>query len=1211
MRNIPAVCMLLFFLLSGVSGQVVRSGCEFDYPPFCFADDSGAAAGFSVELFTEALDAMGLDVSFEMGTWNEVKGWLESGSVDALPLVGRTPEREDVFDFTFPYMTLHGAVVVRADCDSILSAEDLSGLAVGVMRGDNAEEYLRRTDLDVAIVTEPTFLEAFRQLSAGNLDAVVVQRLVALRLLAEHGFVDLKVLDWPLLDFRQDFCFAVREGDSELLALLNEGLALVIADGTYARLHAFWFAHMEFPAGRKVIVGGDRNFPPYEYLDSLGNPAGMNVEIVRAIAAEVGMDVDIRLGDWSSVLNSLENGSIDAISGMFYSPRRDRLYEFTQPHTAVHYVAVVRDGSPPSSFQELEGLSLVVERDDIMHDLLAEHGLEGDANYVPNQEMALREVVLGSSDCALAGRISALYWMEMNGWDLAVGSSPIYTGHYCIATTRGDMALAAQFSEGLRILVETGAYRRIFEKWIGQPPFEDPVSFAEVLRRSLIFLLPLAFLLLWILLWLRLLRRQVRLRTVELRVNQALLQEMEGIAGVGGWEFDPETGAVTWTAQTARLHGVSPEKPVSLEDFSGFYRGEYAGMFKSAVRDAVVSGKPFDLELELVTPDENRKRVRVIGKPEVADGKTVKVRGSIQDITDIKNAEERIIHLNRVLMAIRDINQLIVRENSPHRLIEKASEVLVEHRSYISSLIILVDPSGNPVTWHQAGMEEQFASVDSLLSSGKLPGCTALTDDSGIPVLIEGEDRKEICAGCPLASECAGTMSVSVALVNAGNCHGYMAVALEENITRNDEELELIRETAGDIAFALSSIADREARKRAEEEKEEIERQLMQSQKMEAVGRLAGGVAHDFNNMLQVILGHSQMLLESGSLYPEAMQSLMEINDGAQRAAKLTRQLLLFSRRQVMELKPVDFNSLVARTLNMLRRLIGEDIRLEWLPGNSIGSVCADSGMIEQVLMNLCVNARDAMPRGGVLTIETMNVVTDSEYCANHAWARPGRFVLLTVTDTGHGMDKDVMDHIFEPFFTTKPEGRGTGIGLATVYGIVRQHDGMITVYSEPGKGSMFKVYFPMSEQKAAAVGARIEGNTEGGSETILLAEDDEMVRQLAVMMLERAGYTVLTASDGEEAVEVFRSNPSVDLLLLDVIMPKMGGNEVLKEIRSMYPDVRAVFTSGYTQNSIHTNFILHKGLLLLQKPYTSDRLLRVVRQALDNDLPDSEGNPS
>ncbi|OPL19072.1 MAG: hypothetical protein AVO35_12400 [Candidatus Aegiribacteria sp. MLS_C] len=1202
MRFVPILCILLFLIPSGLSGQAVHSGCEVDYPPFCFADDSGEAAGFSVELLTETLGAMGRDVVFETGTWTEVKGWLESGSVDALPLVGRTPEREDIFDFTFPYMTLHGAVVVRADCDSILSAEDLSGLVVGVMEGDNAEEYLRGSDLDVEIVTEPTFLGAFEQLSAGSLDAVVVQRIVALRLISEHGFVDLKVLDWPLLDFRQDFCFAVREGDSELLALLNEGLALVMADGTYSHLHASWFAYMEIPAGRRVIVGGDRNFPPYEYLDSLGNPTGMNVEIVRAIAAEVGMDVDVRLGDWSSVINRLENGTIDAISGVFYSPHRDRLYEFTQPHTAVHYVAVVREGIPPSTFEELEGLSLSVERDDIMHDLLEEHGLTEEANFVPNQEMALREVALGASDCALVGRISASYWIERNGWDLEVGSNPIYTGNYCIATARGNMALAAQFSEGLRILVETGAYRRIFEKWMGQPPFDDPVSFAEILRRSLVVLLPLGFLLIWILLWLRLLRRQVRLKTVELRQNQALLKEMEEIADVGGWEFDPGTGAGTWTDQTARIHGVSPDEPVSLDYFLGFYGGDFAGMISSAAREAVESGKPFDLEMELVTPDGSQKWVRVKGKPEVAGGKTVKVRGSIQDVTDIRNAEERIIHLNRVLLAIRDINQLIVRENSPERLIKNASEVLVAHRSYLSSLIILVDPQGNPVAWHQAGMEDVHASVDSLLASGKLPGCAASTDDSGTPVAIEGDDRKEICSGCPLERECADSISMSVGLVNAGICHGYMAVALEESIARNEEELELISEMAGDIAFALNSIADREARKRAEEEKEEIERQLMQSQKMEAVGRLAGGVAHDFNNILQVILGHSHILLENDSLCPEDSKNLIEINDGAQRAAELTKQLLLFSRRQVMEIKPVDFNTLVSRTLNMLRRLIGEDIRLEWLPGNNVGSIRADSGMIEQVLMNLCVNARDAMPKGGLLTIETMNVVIDSEYCASHAWARPGRFVLLTVTDTGQGIEKDIMEHIFEPFFTTKPEGEGTGIGLATVYGIVRQHDGMITAYSEPGKGSMFKLYFPLSEQKAVAVGARIEGRPEGGSETVLLAEDDEMVRQLAVMMLERVGYTVLTASDGEEAIEVFRANPSVDLLLLDVIMPKMSGNEVLQEIRTMDPDVKAVFTSGYTQNAIHTNFILHQGILLLQKPYTSDRLLRMVRQALDPD---------
>jgi CheY-like chemotaxis protein len=351
--------------------------------------------------------------------------------------------------------------------------------------------------------------------------------------------------------------------------------------------------------------------------------------------------------------------------------------------------------------------------------------------------------------------------------------------------------------------------------------------------------------------------------------------------------------------------------------------------------------------------------------------------------------------------------------------------------------------------------------------------------------------------------------------------------------------------------------------------------------------------------MLQVILGHARMLEETSSS-PSASASITGIIEGGLRASELTRQLLLFSRRQVMNLRTLDFNELVENLLRMIRRLIGEHIRLEWLPGSAVGSIHADAGMMEQVVMNLCVNARDAMPSGGVLIIETTNVLIDSAYCASHSWAVPGRFVLLSVTDTGVGMDSDTLERIYEPFFTTKEEGKGTGIGLATVYGIVKQHEGMISAYSEPGKGSLFKVYLPLTEQKAERVGVHIEGTVTGGSETILLAEDDPLVRDLAREMLVRAGYRVLVAVDGEDAVAVFRTHPNVDLLLLDVIMPKLDGHQALEKIHSIRPDVPVLFSSGYSENAIHTNFVLHEGLSLLQKPYSSEALLRAVRRVLD-----------
>ena len=349
-------------------------------------------------------------------------------------------------------------------------------------------------------------------------------------------------------------------------------------------------------------------------------------------------------------------------------------------------------------------------------------------------------------------------------------------------------------------------------------------------------------------------------------------------------------------------------------------------------------------------------------------------------------------------------------------------------------------------------------------------------------------------------------------------------------------------------------------------------------------------------------------MLDEASENGEPSEELKEIHDAAERAAALTRQLLAFSRRQVMHPGVLSLNDVIENLIKMLRRVIGEHIHLEWMPGNRLGAIHADVGMLEQVLVNLCVNARDAMSGGGVLTIETQNVRIDSSYCSDHVWAQPGRFVLLSVTDTGRGMDKDTLEHVFEPFFTTKEEGKGTGLGLATVYGIIRQHGGMVNAYSEPGKGTTFKVYLPVCEQEAKTIGPMIEGVARGGTETLLLAEDDTMVTNLAKTILGRAGYTVLIAHDGEEAVALFQQHADeIDLLVFDVVMPRMGGHTALRRIRELRPDVPALFTSGYSENAIHTNFVLHEGLRLLQKPYAPADLLRAVREALDRQAPNAD----
>jgi nitrogen-specific signal transduction histidine kinase len=382
-----------------------------------------------------------------------------------------------------------------------------------------------------------------------------------------------------------------------------------------------------------------------------------------------------------------------------------------------------------------------------------------------------------------------------------------------------------------------------------------------------------------------------------------------------------------------------------------------------------------------------------------------------------------------------------------------------------------------------------------------------------------------------------------------------------------------------------------------------LEEQFRQSQKMEAVGRLAGGIAHDFNNLLTVIKGYSQLSLldlrESDILWG----NIQEIQKATQRAADLTRQLLAFSRRQILDLKVLDLNTLLKDLNKMLRRIIGEDIELVTLLAEDLGRVRIDPGQFEQMILNLAVNARDAMVSGGKLTIETSNVELDEEYVRTHISVKPGSYVQLSISDTGVGMSFDTKEKVFEPFFTTKEKGKGTGLGLSTVYGIVKQSEGNIWVYSEPDHGTTFKIYLPRVEEKLdAAIKEEESDSLPKGNETVLLAEDDPLVRDLARRLLIQQGYTVLEASNGEEALRVARENAGekIHLLLTDVVMPQMGGKELSEKLKRLRPDIGVLYTSGYTDNAIVHHGTLEPGTYFLQKPFSHKTLSHKVREVLD-----------
>ena len=415
------------------------------------------------------------------------------------------------------------------------------------------------------------------------------------------------------------------------------------------------------------------------------------------------------------------------------------------------------------------------------------------------------------------------------------------------------------------------------------------------------------------------------------------------------------------------------------------------------------------------------------------------------------------------------------------------------------------------------------------------------------------------------------------------------------------------------VKRALREAEERTERKKAEQDKLLLEQQLRQAQKMEAIGQLAGGVAHDFNNVLTAIAGNAELLQEGFADGDPKRETVEEIRTAASRAESLTRQLLAFSRQQIMQPKVLKLNRVVAGMEKMLRRLIGEDIDLVCVLPNDVGQVVADPSQIEQVILNLAVNARDAMPTGGKLTIETGNAEFDAIYARAHPPAVPGRFVMIAVSDSGSGMSPEVQARVFEPFFTTKAPGKGTGLGLATVYGIVKQSGGFIWVYSEPGQGTTFKIYLGRAadDQRPETVSTAV-AEVRGGDEVILLVEDEAAVRRVALHALQRYGYTVLEAALPSEALTICREHTGkIDLVVTDVVMPGMSGPDLAQQLLALRPALKVLLSSGYPGEAIAHRGELFSGLAFLPKPFTPTGLARKVREVLDAPAPQAHRPPA
>ena len=572
-----------------------------------------------------------------------------------------------------------------------------------------------------------------------------------------------------------------------------------------------------------------------------------------------------------------------------------------------------------------------------------------------------------------------------------------------------------------------------------------------------------------------------------------------------------------------------------------------------------------------------------------------------------QEAECRIHELNLLLRAIRDINRLIARERDPERLLAAACQCLVQTRGYLLAWVGLTPPDSKRVApAAHAGQGADYLAAVTITwddsPTGQGPTGTAIRTQR--PWICQNTATDPHFQPWREAALAHGFASVAaVPMIRDARALGAVTVYSDRAAAFHAEELGLLSELAEDLAYALENI-EYERRNKG------LEEQLRQAQKMEAIGHLAGGVAHDFNNLLAVMRGNADLLLaEPEEHSEETNDGLRQIVAATERAANLTRQLLAFGRKQVMQPLPVNLNDVIANLAKMLKRIIGEDIHLQCDYAAGPCFIQGDVGMIEQILVNLVVNARDVIPHGGQVSLATERASLDADSVRAHPEARVGEFVRLSVSDTGTGIAPEVLPHIFEPFFTTKAAGKGTGLGLSIVYGIIKQHQGWIEVTSQPGAGTRFDILLPAIPNPVPATGApETKGRARGGTERILLVEDDFGVRVMTHRLLETFGYRVWKAASAQEALEIWHAHAAeVDLLLTDLVMPgSLTGRALAARLRHENPQLKVIFMSGYNADVVggKTDLAQRMEGCFLQKPCASTTILEAVRRCLDDNAP-------
>ncbi len=905
--------------------------------------------------------------------------------------------------------------------------------------------------------------------------------------------------------------------------------------------------------GKPLRVVIDNNYPPYIFLDGDGAAQGILVDQWRLWEKRTGIPVQISVMDWESALRRMKNGEFDVIDTVFKTEERLAWLEFGRPHARIEVSVFFKNQiSGITDIASLKGFVVAAKDGDAAVEALKKAGVENLMLYKGYEDIviAAKEHKVNVFVIDKPPALYFLYKYEIE--NLFKTSIAMPSGEFHRAVGKGKQDLLATIEEGFAALSQEDL-QRIDRKWLGTPVGH---------RVSTAYLL-IGFGILWALLllfffWNRALRRAVRRRTAELEISRGdlvhtteLLVETGRIARIGAWEKFPESGEERWSEITREIIGVDDGYvPTMADSIDLFVAGEGRERLAVALDGAIAGGEAFDIEARLCTAIGEVRWVRCLGRAEMVDGRCHRLYGTLQDIEQRKRAEAA----------------LIDSEERFRLLVKNSSDCLVILNGDGSQRY--VSPGAERMTGFAAA-ELEGRSIETLIHPDDLAAVIAAWDEA-----VAHPEK-----------------TVTVRYRHIHRTRGWAHFEAIAQSFLGEPSINGVIASVRDITEGVEAAA----------EKEKLQEQLTQAQKMESVGRLAGGVAHDFNNMLSVILGHTELAQrELDSAHPLAAH-LQEIGRAATRSADLTRQLLAFARKQTVTPKVLALNETVEGMLKMLHRLIGEDIDLLWQPRESLWTVKIDPSQVDQMLANLCVNARDAIVDTGRVTIHTANASFDQEYCDAHSDFLPGDYVLLSVSDSGSGMDEETLSHLFEPFFTTKELGKGTGLGLSTVYGIVKQNGGIINVVSSPGKGTSFTIYLPRHQAEASH--ALIRPDASAGTSrhgTILLVEDEPMILEVTQAMLKLQGYEVLVASSPAEALRLAEQRRGdIGLLMTDVVMPEMNGRDLARRMQALFPGLKCLFMSGYTADVIAQHGVLGSDVHFIQKPFTMEDVVTKVRLAM------------